>query len=226
MGPVFANSAGLSELYIALFISLTVIGGAALQWPVGLLSDRFDRRTVLSATSVLGGGMAIAMYTATTLQLNHTILLSGTFLFGAFAFSLYSLSVAHVNDRLEAGQSLEAARGLLQLYGIGAAFGPVLAGYTMNLFGASSLLLFFSFWMLLLGLFSVYRIRISEPPPAEEQGEYAPMHHTTPVVLEMDPRFEEEVTPATQESGGGEAAQPVRRQHERTTAMDDSAETV
>lgn len=209
LSPVFASSMGLNELHIALFISLTVIGGALLQWPVGLLSDRLDRRTVLTGATLLGSLVAIAMFFLAAL--NEAILLAGGFLFGAFSFSLYSLSVSHVNDRLETGQTLEAARGLLQLYGIGAAIGPILAGYTMKLFTPSALLLFFAFWMLLLGLFSLYRMRINEPPPVEEQGEYVPAQVTTPVALEMAPQLEEE-------SGTAETLEPNTNGDDATSA--------
>jgi len=190
LSPVFASSVGMNELHIALFISLTVIGGALLQWPVGLLSDKFDRRSVLTVATFAGGLVALGMHSFTAMQMHEAVLLAGGFLFGAFAFSIYSLSVSHVNDRVEPGQMLEAARGLLQLYGIGAAIGPILAGYTMKLLGAPSLLLFFAFWMLALGLFSLIRMRVSEAPPAEEQAEYVPVQQTSPVALEMAPQLE------------------------------------
>ncbi len=194
MGPVFASGIGLSELHIALFISLTVVGGALLQWPVGMLSDRFDRRSVLTVSTLLGGGVALLMHYLLTPYPGSLVPLLGGFIFGTFAFSLYALSVAHVNDRLEAGQALNGARGLLQLYGIGAAIGPILAGYTMQHFGAASLLLFFAICMLLFGLFALIRMRISDAPPVEEQGEYQPIQHASPVVLEMDPRNQTDIT--------------------------------
>lgn len=213
MGPVFANGIGLNELHIALFISLTVLGGAVLQWPVGMLSDRLDRRSVLTIATFIGAGVALLIYHLLGRYPNSVIALGGGFLFGAFAFSLYALSVAHVNDRLEAGQTLDAARGLLQLYGIGAAIGPVLAGYTMSLYGPASLPLYFAFWMLLFGLFALYRMRAVEAPAPEEQSSYMPMHQTSPVVLEMDPRvtLEEKNMAAETEAGTIAEQTPQRR---------------
>jgi MFS family permease len=194
MGPIFASGIGMSELNIALFISLTVIGGALLQWPVGMLSDRYDRRSVLTISALLGGGVALLMHSLLESFPGNLVPLGGGFIFGAFAFSLYALSVAHVNDRLEAGQALDGARGLLQLYGIGAAIGPMLAGYIMQYYGAASLLLFFAVCMLLFGLFALIRMRMSDAIPAEEQGEYQPMQQASPVVLEMDPRVETDIS--------------------------------
>jgi MFS family permease len=193
MGPVFASGIGLSELNIALFISLTVIGGAVLQWPVGMLSDRFDRRSVLTISALLGGSVALLMHTLLEPYPGVLVPLGGGFIFGAFAFSLYALSVAHVNDRLETGQALDGARGLLQLYGFGAAIGPIMAGYLMQFFGPTSLLLFFAACMLLFGIFALTRMQMSDAIPAEEQGEYQPMQQASPVVLEMDPRVETDI---------------------------------
>jgi len=215
MGPLFASGIGLNKLQIAMFISLTVIGGALLQWPVGMLSDRLDRRSVLTASALFGGGVVLLMHYLLIPYPGSAVPLIGGFIFGAFAFSLYALSVAHVNDRLEAGQALDGARGLLQLYGLGAALGPMFAGYTMQHYGATSLLLFFAFCMLLFGLFALYRMYITEAPPAAEQGEYLPMQQATPVVLEMDPRLEAEssiqTAPTTNEDAQHVETTPQRR---------------
>jgi len=49
MGPIFAQRVGLSTAGTALFMSITILGGAVLQWPVGHLSDTRDRRKILAA---------------------------------------------------------------------------------------------------------------------------------------------------------------------------------
>ncbi len=211
MGPIFASGIGLNELDIALFISLTVIGGALLQWPVGMLSDRLDRRSVLTASALFGGGVALLMHYLLGPYPGNLVPLGGGFIFGAFAFSLYALSVAHVNDRLEAGQALDGARGLLQLYGIGAAIGPMSAGYIMQHLGATSLLLFFAACMLLFGLFALYRMYTSEATPPEEQVEYMPMQQTSPVVLEMDPRLDDEMVVPSETDAEENETTPHRR---------------
>ena len=48
MGPVYAARAGYGEDWVALFMSAGILGGAVLQWPLGVLSDRGDRRKVLA----------------------------------------------------------------------------------------------------------------------------------------------------------------------------------
>ena len=43
MGAVYASRAGLDDAGVARFISVTILAGALLQWPMGKLSDRIDR---------------------------------------------------------------------------------------------------------------------------------------------------------------------------------------
>ncbi|MDH3672747.1 MAG: MFS transporter [Gammaproteobacteria bacterium] len=188
MAPVFAQGIGLSSASIALFMSATIIGGALLQWPVGHLSDRYDRRTVLTLVSF--GATVFASVAFFVADFSQTGLILSVFLYGGLAFSIYALSVCHVNDHLTTAEVLNTTRGLLLLYGIGAAIGPIASGILMHVFGTKSLFGYFATALLLLGLFAIYRISISAPIPAAQQGAFVPMVRTSQVALEMIPRSE------------------------------------
>lgn len=188
MGAVFASGIGFDEPRIAAYMSATILGGALLQWPIGRLSDRYDRRTVLTVLclAAVGAGLG-AFFLASRSQLG---LLACTFVYGGLAFSAYSLSVAHVNDHLEPSAVLEAASGLLLVYGVGAAAGPFVVGIAMELFGPRSLLAYFVVSFALLALFALYRMRVAAPIPIADQGAFLPVVRTTPVVLEIHPQTE------------------------------------
>ena len=64
------------------------------------------------------------------------------FLWGAFAFPLYSISVAHANDRTDPDRFVMISSVLLLMYGVGAISGPFAAAAFMELFGAVGLFLF------------------------------------------------------------------------------------
>src|SRR3546814_2914669 len=51
LGAVFARGVGLNTAGTALFMSATILGGVALQWPLGRLSDLVDRRRVIVGRS-------------------------------------------------------------------------------------------------------------------------------------------------------------------------------
>jgi MFS family permease len=202
MAPLFGQRLALGEAQIAALMAATILGGAILQWPIGHLSDRMDRRTVLVlvsfSTAAVAGG---AGYIVTQ---GYPGLIASAFLYGGLMFSLYGLSVAHANDHLDQGQVLEATRGLLLIYGGGALAGPLLGGAAMTLAGPVGLPALSAATVALLGLFGLYRMARRAPPPTAEQGEFVPMVRTTPVVLEMhpqaDPAPELDLNPAAEES--------------------------
>ncbi len=185
MGPLFAMRVGLGEHGVAAFMSLFVAGGALLQWPIGGLSDRFDRRKVLLCVSFLGTLLCLADFFLITKS--QAALLAVSFLSGGTFFSAYSLSIAHFNDNLPSSEVLQASRGLLLLYGIGSAVSPLLAGYFMGLLGAGSFFLYCALAFALLTLIGCLLVFSRNPPPAEEQIEFVPMVRTSPTALEMLP---------------------------------------
>jgi MFS family permease len=93
VGPVYAEGIGLSVADIAIFISLGVIGGVVLQYPLGALSDRWDRRWVLLVTSAASMVLALAIaLLAGEGRLANFVLI---FLFAAFAMTIpYALFAA------------------------------------------------------------------------------------------------------------------------------------
>src|SRR3546814_6578243 len=111
-------------------------GGFAMQGPLGRLSARFDRRRVIVGTlvGVTATSLAIALTGAPGL-----LLMGLGALFGGLTFALYPLCVAHTNDHLEPEQRIAASGGLILLYSIGSALGPMTAAVAMKLAGPTGL---------------------------------------------------------------------------------------
>lgn len=185
MGAVFAQNIGLSVSGTSAFMSAVIFGGALLLWPVGRLSDRWDRRDVLILVSFASAATALGAFSA--LGGSVVILLLLAFLYGGVSFPVYALAVGHLNDHLKSGQVLEATRGILFIYGVGSALGPLVVGFCMAVWGASTFLGYLATILALLGLFGLYRTQRSAPVPAEEQGEFVPMVRTSQAALEMYP---------------------------------------
>lgn len=185
MAPVFGQRLALDEIDIAVLMSATILGGALLQWPIGHLSDTRDRRTVLILTSVATAAAAAAGGYIVINDEPGLVLASGVY--GGLMFALYGLSVAHTNDHLRQEQVLEATRGLLLVYGVGAFCGPLLAGVAMQFGGPVGLPAISATCALLLAIFGVYRVTRRRAPPPEQQTGYVAMVRTTPVALEMHP---------------------------------------
>ena len=185
MGPLFAHHLGLQTSQVAGYMFITILGGALLQWPIGHFSDRHDRRTVLVVTSLVAAILAILINLNAASSYTTLILLS--FLYGGMSFSLYGISVAHVNDHIEPENMLEASKGLLFIYGIGAAIGPFIAGLVMNKEHPAHLYLFCMAVLLAVVAFGFYRYLKRRPIPVAEQTEFTPMIRTSQAGLELAP---------------------------------------
>jgi MFS family permease len=190
MGPVFAATIGLGAGGIAGFMALTILGGVLMMWPVGWLSDRYDRRTVLSWICVLSGLAALAALLL--VRIEPMLVLAGGFAYGATAFSIYALSAAHTNDHVEPEHMLETTSALQLMYGSGAIAGPIIAGILMQHIHPMALLAFMAAAAFIPAGFARYRMLVSPPVPAEDQGDWVPQFATSPAALEMYPEQEEE----------------------------------
>jgi MFS family permease len=133
MGPVYARLNGAGTRGVAAFMAVSILAAVLTQYPVGRLSDRMDRRTVIAsvctlATLVAGGLAAFG-------PLPRPVFLLLAALFSGSALTLYSLAVSHVNDKLEPAQMVAASSALLMMNGMAAAAGPALTGSLIAAFG-------------------------------------------------------------------------------------------
>ena len=156
MGAVFAREIGLTVPQVSTFMAVAIMGGIALQFPIGRLSDRFDRRTVLIASALVTAGLALTVIWASHQAFALLILVIA--LYGGFAFVIYPISSSQVNDLADPDRLVQVASGLLIAYGIGASLGPVLAAQAMAHFGADGFFYFLTGIYCFLALFTMVRM--------------------------------------------------------------------
>ncbi len=143
LAPLFTQGVSSDESLASWFMTGAVIGGALAQWPLGYLSDKLGRRKVLAASTTGGAIAGLLLVTfGTELGTLQLSLLGGAW--GAMAFPLYSVSVAHANDRAEPDEFVAISSGLLFMYGMGAIAGPLLASTLMTFSGPAGLYVFAS----------------------------------------------------------------------------------
>lgn len=207
MGPVFAQRIGLDNAGVAALMGATILGGAALQWPIGHLSDRVDRRRVLAAVGAVGALTAlIAALVAVAANDTTGWLLAAVFVFGGLAFSVYPVSVAHLNDHLQPDQVLQGSSGLLLLHGLGAAAGPAVVGSL----GPRSLLVYYAVTLVMLAVFVALRIRRAPPVAMAEHIPFTPMVRTSPEALAMMAKAAADVAPPAPHDGADSGYPPPR----------------
>ncbi|TVS11050.1 MAG: MFS transporter [Wenzhouxiangella sp.] len=186
LAPLFAAERGFESGQIALFMSLAVVGGAALQYPLGRWSDRIDRRRVILFTSA-GAGLA-GLSLGFLPNAGPGLLLALAAILGAFMFALYPLCVAHVNDHVDEGGFVEASSGMLLLQGSGAVAGPILASLLMAWTGSGALFIFTAAVHALLMVFVISRLQRTPRPPIEDRDDFVLMPDSATAGLDLDPR--------------------------------------
>lgn len=169
MGAVYATLQGFSFAEVSLLMGLPLIGVIASQYPIGMLSDRFDRRKVLTLFTFLSSFLAVMCIFAANSSFNALVVTMTVF--GCLSLPLYSLAIAHANDHLEADQLLGAAGKLVLIFGIGASGGPLVAGAVMEGIGPRGFFIYLAATYLLIGVFALYRMTQRESLPLEEQGD-------------------------------------------------------
>lgn len=189
LGAVFANRYSENQTDVTWFMSIAIGGGALLQYPIGWISDRIDRRYILIILCFAGAmsSSAVAMGT------QETWFLVTVFLFGATVMPLYAIALATAADVASSEEFVAIGTAVLLLNALGAAIAPLALGQIMTYFEATAL--FWSF-AILCGLFGLLLTVLARQPrlvSVEQQTPFAPAApDVAPESFEMDPRGPED----------------------------------
>jgi len=172
MGAVYARQSGLSVAEVSIFMTVLVLGGAVLQWPIGKLSDHLDRRTVITGlagvAALAAGGVHLAG------AVSDLAVLAAAALMGGAVLSLYPLFLAYTNDHLDPRQMVAASSALVLAYGGGAVLGPSGAGWLMDVMGPEGFLFYLAVIHVAIAGFGVYRMTRRASPDDQYPHVLAP----------------------------------------------------
>ncbi|WP_436641398.1 MFS transporter [Microbaculum sp. FT89] len=192
IGPLYAQDMGLDVAQIATFMGAGIVGGAALQMPLGIFSDKLDRRWALLAATT--GAILAGIYLTTVPVGAAWQLYLGIFLFGAFALPLYSLSAAHANDLAAPGQYVLLAAGLTFFFAVGAMAGPLVSSWVMERYGASALFVFTSVVHASFVVVALWRIAAGQRIPRAARTRFVALLRTSPAIFRLAERNEKRHT--------------------------------
>jgi len=206
LAPVFTLSVSEGPGLAAWFMTAAVLGGAIAQWPLGALSDHIGRRAVLIAVSVGAAGVGASLSWAGTTWDTTTIGILGA-CWGAAAFPLYTIAVAHTNDYADPSQYVTVSGGLLLMYGLGAIVGPIIAAVFLTATNAGMLFLYCTIVHLLLVAFVLYR-RLVRRAPSEHPVPFADALAATQTA---SPVYEDEIAQDSRVSRGSSDSRHERQ---------------
>ncbi|RDC75004.1 MFS transporter [Rhodovulum sp. 12E13] len=185
MGAVFGTEIGMTAAQVALFVAMLFAGALALQYPVGWLSDRLDRRAVILGCAVIGAASCGLGWVAAGLAVDGTTLwplMGAAFLAGGVTTPLYALLLAYTNDYLSAEDMPAASGGLVFTFGLGAILGPLATGWAMERLSPSAFWLVLAATFICLALYALYRMTQRTAAPAAETESYLGVVPTSSVV--------------------------------------------
>lgn len=183
IAPVFIKQLGYSLFMVSTFMSVAIIAGAALQWPVGWISDRIDRRKVLVAMAGLSALSGAFLWQMAAVSV--PMLLLGGALFGACAMQIFGLAAAHANDHAEPDEFVAVSGGLLLIYGMGSVFGPIFAPLVMRFSTPSALFAYTGAVHAVLFVYGLYRMTARESVSLEDQEDFRALPRTTPTIFRL-----------------------------------------
>jgi MFS family permease len=209
---VYAASMNFTIFEISLVTFLLAISGAVSQFPIGKLSDLYDRRKVIVFST-----FAASIFALITLIVSRQIYLPGELatsktwfyifliLFSFCSLPMFSLILAHTNDYIPKEKFVAAGAGLQFTFGLGAMSGPFLCSIFMNIVGSNGFFVFLLFFHALIGMFGIYRMRVRETVENPDSQFVAMPSTITPAGIELNPTTEpieepkkpEEVQPVT-----------------------------
>jgi MFS family permease len=189
LGPIYGQEVGLSIFEVSLFMGAAILGGLILQWPIGRLSDRFDRRTVLLFVLIAVAVAFGAMYMMSATGIGSTLVLLGMpVLFGGAMSTIYPIAVSHAFDYVSRDRMIAASSGLLLAWAIGSTVGPFAVSLLMGRLGPAMLFLFLAATTGVLAAFAAYRMSRRAALPSAEQATFVPLPPTGDVAGALDPR--------------------------------------
>ena len=207
MGSVYGALMNFSIFEISLYLFLITLSGAFFQWPIGYLSDRFDRRLIIIITSILGAVFTILCFFSVSVSpdfiglssdwkttlghiSNHRMLFYIFIsLYAGMSLPLFSLNLAYVNDFLPKEKFVSAGAGMQIIFGISAMTAPFICSFFMKNFGTNGFFIFLFIFQCVISIFGIYRMirrRSSEIIDNENTFTTLPSN-ITPVGIQLDP---------------------------------------
>ena len=194
---VYATSMNFTILEISIVTFLLAISGAIAQFPIGKISDVYDRRKVI-VSSTFGAAIfaLITIFVSGQMYLPDGLATSKKWfyvffiLFSFCSLPMFSLILAHTNDYITKDKFVAAGAGLQFTFGLGAISGPFLCSIFMDLAGSNGFFIFLFIFHSLIGIFGIYRMRIRETVENPDSQFVAMPQTITPAGIELNPTTE------------------------------------
>jgi len=207
MLAVYAVTMNLTVFEISILLVGTTLAGAIFQWPIGSLSDKYDRRIIIigccvmssifGILSIMSSGIFFESLNAEEMvrfnyfssdgNMNKTNLFIFIILLSGMTLPMFALNLALVNDYIPKEKFVAAGAGLNIIFGLGAMAGPLICSVLMSFLGPNGFFIHLLIFLLAITFFGIYRVnkRVYEDNP---ESTFTPLpREITPLGIELDP---------------------------------------
>jgi MFS family permease len=167
IAPVYGVQVGLTPDQAAVLLFAVQGGSLVFQWPLGWLSDHFDRRRIIAG--VAAGTVVMSLLIIAASSWGPGLLTAAFVLWGGLALCLYPVCAAHAADLVAPDRIVPTVSSLLVYWSVGSIIGPLPATVMMRWIGPSGLFVYVAIMALLLAGLVVVRI-VKRTRPAAKGG--------------------------------------------------------
>lgn len=184
IGPLYGLGLGFGQSQIVIMMAATQLGALFLQFPLGYLSDRLDRRAMMFWLSLVLAALCGAMIFLHA-GMPFWIFIVAFSIFGGLTEIFYPLGVAHANDKADPKEFVTLSSNLLLIWAFGGTIGPAAISMGVEPFGAE---IFFYYAIALSVLFAAYALwRRQRQPKSKSREQFVAYPQTSPQVYEWSP---------------------------------------
>lgn len=188
MGAVYGAMSGMDVSEVASFMGAMMAGAMFLQWPLGQISDRVDRRWVIGFSAIVA--VVFAVLASQQREAGPWLYLY-SFVFGGFCLSQYSLVVALMHDHLRPAEIVPASGTIVMISGLVAICGPIMVAFAMEIWGLGAYFLMLAGMLALLAVTSIWRVLTIPALPPEYKTHSTIQAPATPVGSVLHPEEKE-----------------------------------
>jgi MFS family permease len=197
----------LTVFEISILLVGVTLAGAIFQWPIGYLSDKYDRRVIIigcciassifGVLSIMSSGIYFESHNAEEIvrfnyfssdgNMNKINLFIFIILLSGMTLPMFALNLALVNDYFPKEKFVAAGAGLNIIFGLGAMAGPIICSVLMSLLGPNGFFIHLFIFLFAIIIFGIYRVnkRQYEDNP---ESTFTPLpREITPLGIELDP---------------------------------------
>ncbi|WP_350334823.1 MFS transporter [Coralliovum pocilloporae] len=187
---LYGKGIGLAPGEIGGLIGVATLGGMVFQFPIGRLSDRIDRRLVITGVALLSVPISLFIFMLGSQPGNLLWVYAGVFLIGGTAFPIYSVCVAHMNDHLRPSQIVAASGTLTLVLYTGVIIGPSLSAIAIDQLGHTALFMFVAITQALTVTTALFRFWKGKSAPDERGTAMAVAQSATQMAAHLNPEAE------------------------------------